>query len=281
MPAKKMNLDFSKVKDGGNFNKKRIPSGDYLATITKVEDSPAKGDGSDMLLFSIKIDKHPSSVLPYYCKIQENQLWKLRNIFIAAGMSIPKRKMAVDPNKVVGKKIGVTIEDTYYDEKDQEQSEVGGVFPASELDDAPSVTADDEVDLDGDDEAEEDTSLDIDDEAEAEEEPEAEEEEEAEEEAEPREGLDRTALKRAIKALDDAAKFKASESDDDLYARLVVLRGADAEDEEEAEEEEEAPAPVKKRPAAKAAPAKKPAAKKKPADEVSEEDLEDIDIDDI
>lgn len=275
MPAKKLNVDFTKVKDGGNFNKKRIPAGDYLATITKVEDSPSKSDGTDQYLFSIKIDKHPSSVLPYYCKIQENQLWKLRNIFIAAGKAVPKRKIAVDPNSVVGKKIGVTIEDTYYEEKDQEQSEIGGVFPASELEDAPSSSAaddDDEVDLDADDE---DTSIDDEDEAEEEAEPE---EEEAEEEAEEeREGLDRTGIKRAIKALDKAASFKSSESDDDLYARLVVLRGQDAEDEvEDDEEEEEAPAPKRK-----AAPAKKTAAKKKPAAEVDEDDLEGIDIDDI
>lgn len=37
-------------------------------------------------------------------------------------------------------------------------------------------------------------------------------------------GLDRTALKREIKALDEAAGFKKSESDDDLRDRLVALK---------------------------------------------------------
>ena len=36
------NVDFSNVKDGGNFNTKRIEEGDYLGKITKVEDSPVK-----------------------------------------------------------------------------------------------------------------------------------------------------------------------------------------------------------------------------------------------
>src|SRR5690606_18206436 len=146
--ASSQNIDFSNVKDGGNFNKKRIPAGDYLATITKIEDAEAK-DGIFQYLISIKINKHTSSVLPYYCKLQENQLWKLRNILIAAGLTVPKRKVKVDPNRLVGKIIGVTVEDAEYEGKDQ--SEIAGVFPAAELSDI----SDDDEPAEDDDEAEE------------------------------------------------------------------------------------------------------------------------------
>lgn len=266
-------VDFTNVKEGGNFNKNRIPAGDYLATITKVEDAPAKGDGGFQYLFSIKIVKRPGTVLPYYCKLQENQLWKLRNIFIAAGKSIPKKKLKVDVNSLVGKQIGVTIADTEYEGKDQ--SEIDGLFPAAELDDAP----DDEPIEDDDEGEEEEEGLDDLDagevEDEADEEPEAEDEadDEEEEEADPLLALDRTALKAELKRLDPTFQAKKSQTDDDL--RELLRGAATPAEEEDDEEEEEAPAPVAK----KAAP-KKAAPKKKVA-EVTDDELEELDIDDL
>jgi len=263
--ASARNVDFSKVKDGGNFNRKRIPAGDYLATVTKIEDAEAK-DGVFQYLVSVKINKHPSSVLPYYCKLQENQLWKLRNLLIAAGLTVPKRKIKVDPNRLVNKQIGVTIEDDDYDGK--EQSTIAGVFPAAELGEAaPDLDSDDD-DEDGEDDLDESTDTDTDDdEAEAEEE--AEEEPEAEEdeaEADPYADLDRAGLKAALKKKDPSFKARTSQTDDDLRA---LLRGDDEGD------EEEAPKAAKK---SKAAPKK--STKKKVA-EVSDDELEELDIDDL
>lgn len=253
--ATAQNVDFSNVKDGGNYNRKRIPAGDYLATVTKIDDAEAK-DGVFQYLVSIKINKIPSSVLPYYCKLQENQLWKLRNLLIAAGLTVPKRRTKVDPNRVVGKLIGVTIEDDDYDGK--EQSSIAAVFPAADLGDdtGPAVDEDDEGE-------DEDAPLEDDEaEEEAEEEPEA--------EAEP--PMDRNALKAAIKALKPDFVARKSQTDDDLVDILADLRPSDdlADDDEEEGEEEEAPAPVKRRTTA--------AAKKKAAD-VTDEELEELDID--
>lgn len=271
-PASSVNIDFSNVKDGGTFNKRRIPSGDYLATITKVEDAKAKDDTAQYL-FTIKIDKHPSSLLPYYCKLQENQLWKLRNIFIAAGKAIPKKKLKVDPNQLVGKKIGVTIDDTEYN--DQEQSEVSGVFPASDLDDLADDEPGDDDDVTED---VEDEPLDDDDAPVAasssadEEEEEADDEAEAEDEADEAdefEGMDRTALKAALKAANPDFVAKKSQTDDDLRG---LLRGDDNEPEKPAK----APARAKV-----AQPAAVKKAAKKPAADVSDEELEELDIDDL
>jgi len=252
-------VDLSNVKEGGNFNKNRIASGDYLAKITKVEDAVAP-DKTNQYLFTIQIVGHSATRLPYYCKLQDNQLWKLRGIFIAAGKTVPKQKTRIDPNQIVGKLIGVTLEDAEFEGK--EQSEVAGVFPSAELGDTTAVStspADDgEDDEPEDDEPDDGSDLDA---------PVAEEEEEVEEEAEEEEAdpyadLDRATLKSRIKALQPDYKIFTRHTDDDLRE---TLRSMDA------TEEVEEPAP----------PARKARAPKASTENLSDDDLDDLDIDNI
>ena len=265
MGASSKAVDFSNVKEGGNFNKKRIPSGDYLAIITKVEDAESKSDQVFQYLFSIKIVSRPSSVLPYYCKLQENQLWKLRNIMIAAGKTVPKKRMKVDVNSLVNKQIGVTIEDSDYDGK--EQSEIAGVFPKSELAEIDVPEDEDEADEDEDDEEVEDAEVVEDDEEEAEEEVEEEVEEEPEEEEEEGDqydAMERLELRKVLQGLDRNIKTSTKQSDDDLRDLIRDLTSKKA-----------APAKAKA-----AAPATKKKATKK-ASEVTDDELEELDIDDL
>lgn len=141
-------IDFTNVKEGGNFNPKRRPEGDYKAKITKVEDAESKKDGKAQWLFTIQVG---SGTYPYYCKHEENQYWKIRNLLVAAGMTVPKKKVKVDPNKLVGKFIGVTLEDDEYEGK--KKSVVAATFPVSELEDEDvEDEADDADDEDEDDE---------------------------------------------------------------------------------------------------------------------------------
>lgn len=130
--ASEQALDFTNVKEGGVFNKKRQPAGDYLATITKVEDTKSKEKEGrkqrPMWLWTIKVG---SGVYPLYTGFNENELWKIRNLHVAAGIAVPKKRVKVNPNKLVGKQIGVTLEDDEYDGKDQ--STVSATFPTSEL----------------------------------------------------------------------------------------------------------------------------------------------------
>lgn len=144
-------IDFTNVKEGSGFNKKRMPAGDYLARISRVEDSPSKKDGEPQWLFSITLEEHKSVTYPYYCKLVENQLWKLRNLIQAAGIAVPKKKIKLDPEKLVGKLIGITLEDDEYEGK--EQSVIEAIFEASEVTDsglpsAPDVDDDDDEDED-------------------------------------------------------------------------------------------------------------------------------------
>lgn len=147
MGASAKNVDFSGVKDRGNFNPKRVNEGDYLATIIKVEDAESKKDQEFQYVFTVKLDKFSQNSYPYYCKLTENQLWKLRNVLVAAGLNVPKKRMKLDPNKVVGKKVGVTMEDDEYEGK--MKSVIGAIFPASELADlAESSGSEDPDDFD-------------------------------------------------------------------------------------------------------------------------------------
>lgn len=200
------NLDFSNVKDGGQtFNKKRVPAGDYLARVTKVQDSPAK-DGVAQWLFTIQLEnKHTDRKFPYYCKLQENQLWKVRNLLLAAGKAVPKKKVRVNPEVVVGKLIGITLEDDEYDGK--AQSSINAIFSASELED----NVDDEADeYDTEEEGEEEEEEDSEDEAT---DSDDEDDEEEEEEPEPV-----AAKKRTVPKARSGATKKSGRSDIDDVA---------------------------------------------------------------
>lgn len=212
-------LDMTDVKEGGQrFNTKRVPAGDYLARVTRVEDAEVKnGDnkGAFQWLFTISPEKFPTGKYPYYCQLAENQLWKVRNLLIAAGLNVPKKKIKLDPEKVVGKLIAITLEDDEYDGK--AKSVVAAVFPPSEMEGGAD-----------DDEEDEDTDED---------------EDEDEEEEKP-------APKKAKKAK------KAPEPEED--------------EDDEDEDEEDEPAPAKK--------SKKAAGKKR---KVTDEELEELDIEDV
>ena len=149
MGASAKAVDFSGVRDRGNFNPKQVAEGDYAAIITKVEDGESKSDQTFQYIFTIKLKKFSQNSYPYYCKLQENQLWKLRNLLIAAGLNVPKKRMKLDPNKVVGKEIGVTMADDEYEGK--MKSVVDAVFPVAELADGALESGDEEGFDDGDD----------------------------------------------------------------------------------------------------------------------------------
>ena len=208
--ASVMNVDFSNVKDAGLFNPKQVTAGDYLAQITAVVDGKAKSDDGFQYIFTFKLKAYSQNSYPYYCKLTENQLWKLRNLLIAAGMNVPKARTKVDPGRIVGKWVGVTMEDDEYEGK--MKSTIAAVFPASDLDETNSSdNEEDETD-------------------EEYEEPEVEETEEAEEveEEETEEGdqfdsMDRTELKVFIHKLDSSFAFRKSQTDDDLREKAREL----------------------------------------------------------
>jgi hypothetical protein len=271
-------IDLTHVKDGGNFNKKRMPEGDYPARIMKVEDTKSGSDEGFMWLFTIQVDK--GGTYPYYCKLQENQLWKVRNLCIAAGMNVPKKRVKLDPEKLVGKRIAVTLEDDEYEGK--KQSNIAATFPLSELDDYAAGDDEDAVGDDADDEDEEEYEAPPVKKAakkkaapapEPEEDEEDEEEEDEVEEEDELAGLDRDKLKRRLRKAVPGVSIKRNQSDDDLRKLIRAAEATDdAEDEDEEEEEDEEPPPPKKR-----------ATKKRSTRvaDVTDDELDELDIDEI
>lgn len=275
MGAKKAALDFTNVKEGGNFSKKHMPAGDYLAKVTKVEDAMPKDkdDKTPMWLFTIQLVKTPSATYPYYCKLQENQLWKVRNLLVAAGINVPKKKVGVDPNRIVGKTVAVSLDDTEYNDK--EQSEIGAIFSPKELDAAVDVDDDDVDDVDEDDDEEEvevapkkskkkPAPVAEDDDDDEEDEDEAESDDDDEEEGDQYDAMDRAALRKAVRKAIPGTKVSKAMSDDDL--RNMLRGDTDADEEEDDEDEEDEPAPPKK---------------KKKAKPAEDEDEDEIDIEDL
>jgi hypothetical protein len=215
--AKAVARDFTNVKEGGGqFNRAHRVPGDYKAVIASVEQVDNKKSGGKQWLWTIK---QGSGSYPYYTQFTENTLWKIRNLFAAAGVAIPKKRVKLDPNKVVGKNIGISLDDHEYDDK--MFSEIISVFPVSELVDADEDDEADDEDEDEDeededeDEAEEEASDDDDEDEDNEDEDDEEEDEDDEEEEEPEpEPVKKKAKKGKAKATKKAAKTKRKSTDD-------------------------------------------------------------------
>jgi hypothetical protein len=138
MPATKKAIDFTNVKEQGDFNPKNKPSGDYRMKVVKVEDATSKA-GNDQWVFTIVPVSDQRATYPYYVQQDTDKAWKIRNLFIAAGFNVPKKRAMVDPNKLVGKEIGATLEDDEYEGR--LKSIITQVFRTDELEeDAPEQT---------------------------------------------------------------------------------------------------------------------------------------------
>ena len=241
-------VDFTNVKDPSQYNPKHIEPGEYLGKIKSVEQVEAKADGSPMWVFGIALDDVPGAVYPYYVKLEfdgeKSQAWKLRMILTAAGFNVAKKAIKIDPNKVVGRPVGVEIEEDEY--QGRIKGSVRRFLPVSEVA-GPGATVTDEDD---------------------------------EDETPPAKApAKQTRRKRAPEPVED--DDDADEDDEDEAPAPPVKRtrrkAAPAPVEEEVEDDEEdeveeAPAPKRR--------TRKPAAKPvAPADEDDDED--DLDLDEI
>lgn len=234
--AKKIRLDFSKVEERSGYNSRQMPEGLYEAKVSGLEQKEAQ-DGTAMLVYGLQptSQKYATRNFPHFCKLQQNQLWKLRDLFVAAGETIPKKVTQIDPEKILGAKVVIEVGDGTGQYSDR--SEVIAVYPLSTLED-----------LDGDDDEEYDESEEAD--------------EEYDEEADDEDYDDEDDSDEEYE--DDDEDLDEEEDDEELDDEELY------EDEEEDDEEEE-PAPKRapaRKPAAKKAPAKKPAAKAAPAKRV-------------
>lgn len=224
--AKKIRLDFSKVEERSGYNSRQMPEGLYEARVISLEQKEAQ-DGTAMLVYGLQPtqQKYATRNFPYFCKLQQNQLWKLRDLFVAAGETIPKKVTQIDPEAILKGKVVIEVGDGSGQYSDR--SEIVSVYPLSTLEDLTGDEDDDEFD-DSDEELDDE---DFEDEDDSDEEEYEDDDEDLDEDDEDDEDLD----------------------DDEVY------------DDEDEDDEEEEPAPKRapaRKPAAKKAPAKKAPAKK-------------------
>lgn len=244
MAATKRRADFTNVKEGGAFRPRRKPEGDYEAKCVAVDDHEFKNDPTkEGWVFTFKVKGDERSSYPVYASTDPKEVWKVRKMFMAAGIPVPKKAVLVDPNKLVGKSMGVSLEDDEYEGR--MKSVIADWMPLEDL----GATEDD--DEDG---------------------------YEDEEEAPP--PRKRTARKRAPEPVEDDEDDDEDVDEEPAPRRRAPAKKAAArrrtpepEDEDEDDEEEEAP-PPRKRAAKKAAPRRRRQAD--PDEEDDDLDLEEI-----
>lgn len=159
-------LDFSNVKERGPVNPVHQEEGDYKGRVKSVSDIQMGSEKRDAWMFIVEVGK---GTYPIRCGFNENELWKIRNLFVGCGIAVPKKRVKVDPSRVVGKDVGVTLEDHEYDGK--MSSQISATFPVTELDGDDNEPVDEE-DEEGTDEEETETEDDTEEEDEEEEVPE-------------------------------------------------------------------------------------------------------------
>lgn len=141
-------VDFTGVEQRGST---RVPEGDYVAKIRKVEKVNAKSSGNPMLVCRFELVSGPSDVqgkqLVDRHVLTKDSLWTLRNMLEAIGYKVPASQMKLDVDKMlIGKTLGVTVVDG--DEyKGKIRSEIADYLPASAV---GNVTSGEDADIEED-----------------------------------------------------------------------------------------------------------------------------------
>jgi len=160
---KTVTVDFGEIegRDGkkGSGRSAHVDPGDYLVQCTKAELTRSGGEKKTPEIkatYKIIKGKFKGKTIIDDLYLTEGALWRLRVTLEGMGINVPSSKVKVDPKKMVGKQLGVSIDDDEYDGKIR--SRVIDSFLPSELDDeAEDLDEEDEdEDYDEEDEDEED-----------------------------------------------------------------------------------------------------------------------------
>jgi len=114
MADRKTVVDFTGVN--ANSGRVRIPEGDYPVVVKGVKHETSKA-GNPMLVWEFEITegKHKGKVLRDRTVLQENSLWKLKQLLEAMGITVPSKRVALDLARYPGMELGVTAVDDEYD----------------------------------------------------------------------------------------------------------------------------------------------------------------------
>jgi hypothetical protein len=243
--AKVRILDFTGVKDRGQFNPRRREPGEYLARMVAVEEGTSKNDNLQ-LIFTVQIEGDKRSSYPLYCGLDQKSLWKLRSLITAVGLPTPTGRAKVNPNSLLNKVFGVLLEDDEYEGRvkskiqDWWPKDEGGPYENAGASSTKSRQVEDEED--------------------------------EEDEAPPRKPA-KKASKRPVEPEEDDDEDEDEDDEPEPPKKASRKRAPEPEDDEEDDEDDEDDTPPP--------PKKKAAAKKAKRRQVEEDDDDDLDIDDL
>lgn len=134
-------VDLTDVSEGGAFKPRRKESGDYRAKFVKADDHKKEGNLPGWVM-TVQIEGDNRSTYPVYLNPDKKQAWKIFQACRAAGLNVKNVRLKFDPNKLVGKAIGVFLEDDEYENR--LKSTIGEMFPVAEV----GGRADEDIDVD-------------------------------------------------------------------------------------------------------------------------------------
>src|SRR4051812_18555557 len=107
-------VDLTDVKEGGNFRPRRKPEGDYRAKIVKADDHVKEGKTPGWVL-TVQVEGDGRSTYPVYLNPDKKQAWKIAQVCRAAGLNVKNARVRFDPNKLINKPVGISLEDDEYE----------------------------------------------------------------------------------------------------------------------------------------------------------------------
>lgn len=260
--AKVRTIDFTGVKDRGQFNTRHREPGEYLARMVAVEEGTSKNDNLQ-LIFTVQIEGDKRSSYPLYCGLDQKSLWKLRSLIAAVGLPTPSGRAKVNPNALLNKVFGILLEDDEYEGR--VKSKVQDWWPKDEggpYENAGATSKKSRAVVDDDDDEDDD-----------------------EDEAPARKPAKKAAKKAPVVEEDDEDEEDEDDEDEEPAPKKASKKSAPAkaskkrvveeeeDDDEDEDDEDDEPEPPKK--SAKKAPAKK--SKRR----ASDDDDDDLDTDDL
>lgn len=127
--AKVRTLDFTGVKDRGQFNPRHREPGEYLGRCVAVEEGESK-NGNEQLIFTIQLEGDKRASYPLYCPLEAKSLWKIRQLITSVGLPTPTGRAKVNPQAMLNKVFGLLLEDDEYEGR--VKSKVQDFWPKAE-----------------------------------------------------------------------------------------------------------------------------------------------------
>lgn len=175
MPTKKSKPKPGTIRipkdDGGGGGSVRVPEGDYHVKITEIKQDTSQAGNAKIVISYKGLDGAlKGKTLKEHMAITAKTGWRVRNWIRAIGAKIPENEFDLPFAKMVGKELGVTLQDDSYTNNQGKTVINSKVSDYLSLDDLASAEEEDDEDADEEDSDEDTDEEEADDEEEVEEE---------------------------------------------------------------------------------------------------------------